>query len=162
MNFQKLVKIIFDEIKPKLEKHAGLSIFAKERAKFEGWFKVEVCESLLKYFKNVVPEHQRVDISFKDWGIELKTINTNINYEGVEKKTRPITKNTQGIIEDIEKLKKLNFKKKGVLFIVFPIEEYNKNWKVQFQRIRKQLTAIKSCPFSFKGNIPGVIYFGLI
>ncbi len=162
MGFQKLANIIFGEIKPKLENHSGLSVFAKERAKFEGWFKVELCESLLKYFKDVVPEHQRVDISFEDWGIELKTINTNIRYEGVKNKTRPITKNTQGIIEDIEKLKKLNFKKKGVLFIVFPIEQGNKNWGFHLQKIENQLTCIKSCSFNFKDNIPGVIYFGLI
>jgi len=56
-----------------------------------------------------VPEHERVDVCFDNWGIELKTINTNVRYLGVKNKIRPITKNTEGVVEDIEKLQRLNF-----------------------------------------------------
>ena len=162
IDFDKLVGLIFNEMKPKLENHLGLTVFAKERSKFEGWLKVELCDSLLKYFKDVVPEKNRVDISFAEWGIELKTINTNIRFKGVENKARPITKNVQGVIDDIEKLKNLDFGKKGVLFVVFPFVEDNERWQVQLQKIKKKLTEIKSCSFKFKENTPGAIYFGLI
>jgi hypothetical protein len=162
MEYQELTRIIFEEIKPKLENHEGLSVFARERAKFESWLKVELCDSLLKHFGDIVPERKRVDVAFNDWGIELKTVNTNIRYEGVKNKTRPITKNTEGVIRDIEKMRLLDFENKAVLFVAFPITHDNRYWQSQLERIKRELREIRFCPFSFKGNIPGVIYFGLI
>ncbi len=162
MKFKKLTKLIFDEIKPKLENNQGLSIFAKERSKFEGWLKVELCDSLSKYFKDVAPERNRIDITFENWAIELKTINTNIRYENVKNKKRPITKNTEGVIKDIEKLKQTDYTNKTILFIVFPIINGNKKWQIQLQKISKLLKEIEHIDFIFKGEIPGVVYFGSI
>jgi hypothetical protein len=162
MKFKELADLIFKELKPKLEDHNGLAVFARERSKFEGWLKVELCDSLFRRFKDVCPEKERVDVSFDKWGIELKTVNTNLRYKGVVYKTRPITKNTSGVIEDIEKLQKLKFNNKAVLFLVFPAEHEDKYWQIQLQRIRKHLSDVKHCSFNFKGGIPGIIYFGLI
>jgi len=162
MEFGKLSKIVFDELKPKLENNEGLAIFAKERAKFEGWLKVELCESLSKYFKDVTPERNRIDITFENWAIELKTINTNIRYLNVKNKTRPITNNTQGVVDDIQKLKDTEYENKSVLFVVFPVQHNNKDWKTQLARIRNQVTKIDYAEFNFSGKIPGVLYFGLI
>ena len=120
ITFDNLAKIIFSEIIPKLERSYGLAIFAKERAKFEGWLKVELCDSLSKYFQEIIPEKDRIDITFNNWAIELKTINTNYKYGNVKNKTRPITKNVQEVINDIKKLKSSNFPDKAILFVVFP------------------------------------------
>jgi hypothetical protein len=68
------------------------------------------------------------ELIFEDWAIELKTINTNIRYEKVKNKTRPITKDTQGIINDIEKLRATEYSKKAVLFVAFPIRHDNEYW----------------------------------
>jgi hypothetical protein len=166
MEFKDLAKLIFNEIKPKLENSQGLSIFAKERAKFEGWLKVELCDSLSKYFKDVAPERNcypcRIDVTFENWAIELKTVNTNIRYKNVKNKHRPITRNTKGVIDDIEKLKSTGYTNRGVLFVVFPITHSNRNWQVQLQRIFKLLREIKHINFNFKDEIPGVVYFGSI
>ena len=162
MEFEGLAKLIFNEIKPKLENNQGLSIFAKERAKFEGWLKVELCDSLSKYYEDVAPERDRVDITFENWAIELKTVNTNIRYKNVKNKHRPITRNTQGVIDDIEKLKSTSYINRAVLFVVFPIIHDNENWQVQLQRISKLLREIVHIHFYFKNNIPGVVYFGSI
>jgi hypothetical protein len=162
MEFEELSKLIFNELKPKLENHQGLSIFAKERAKFEGWLKVELCDALSKHFSDVCPEKDRTDITFEDWGIELKTVNTNIRYEGVKNKIRPITKNTQGVVDDIKKLRKTQYPNRSVLFIAFPIHHKNENWQIQLKRISGQLTRINYVKFDFKDKIPGVLYFGLI
>jgi len=162
MEFEDLVNLLFNEIKPKLENNQGLSIFAKERAKFEGWLKVELCGSLSKYFKDVVPERNRIDVTFENWAIELKTVNTNIHYKNVKNKHRPITRNTQGVINDIGKLKLTGYTNRAVLFVVFPITHDNKKWQVQLQRISKLLREIKEVNFNFKDEIPGVVYFGLI
>ena len=162
MDFNKLSDFIFTEIKLKLECHKGLSFFAKERAKFEGWLKVEIIDSLSKLSDNIIPEYNRIDVCFENWSIELKTINTNIRYEGVKNKTRPITKNTLGVIKDIHDLRSKKLNKKAVLFIVFPIEHNNPNWQIQFERIKKELEEITFSSFNFNNGINGMIYFGLV
>ena len=163
MKFNELAELIFSGLKPILENSNGLAIFARERAKFEGWLKVELCGIMSKHFKDVTPKKQRVDVCFGDWGIELKTVNTNIRYSGVRTKTRPITKNTQGIINDIDKLLRLDIKNRAILFVTFPIEPNNIYWQKQLKRISNKLTALKMCPFTFKGGvIKGVVYLGLV
>ena len=160
--FEELTKTIFEKITPKLEKNKGLKIFAKERAKFEGWLKVELCASLSKDFQTVAPEKDSIDITFDNWAIELKTVNTNYRYDNVENKTRPITRNVQGVIDDIEKLKSRDCTNKATLFIVFPVTEDNEEWKKHLGKITELLKDIKYKEFRFKNDIPGVIYFGLI
>jgi len=162
MKFEDLSKLIFGEIKPKLESNRGISIFAKERAKFEGWLKAELCESLSKHFPSVTPEKNRIDIAFDDWAIELKTVNTNYRYENAENKTRPITKNIQGVIDDIEKLKHVSYDNKAILFIAFPTTHRHKNWQTHLQKISILLRRIEFKEFKFGNGIPGVIYFGLV
>lgn len=162
MEYEKLAHLIFTEMKPKLENHQGLLIFARERAKFEGWLKVELTEILSRHFDDVLPEKDRIDVTFGKWAIELKTVNTNIRFDDVKAKTRPITKNTQGVIEDIEKLKMVKYENKAVLFLVFPITHENGHWQTQLERISKLLNKLVHERFSFGNGIPGVIYFGLI
>lgn len=162
MEFLKIKEIVFNELKPKLENNNGLAIFAKERAKFEGWLKVELIEILSNYFDSIIPENNRIDITFENWAIELKTVNTNIRYPNVINKHRPITMNIDGVISDINNLKSCNYIKKGILFIAFPIEHNNTNWQVHLNKIKNNLTKIEFIQFQFSNEIPGVIYFGEI
>lgn len=162
VEFEKLWKLISFELKMKLENNTGLSVFARERAKFEGWLKVELCDSLSKHFGNVVPEKDRIDITFEDWAIELKTINTNVRYANVKNKSRPITRNTKGVLDDIEKSRQMKFSNLAVCFVVFPILHDDKNWRIQLERIAHQLGRIEHTNFSFKNGIPSVLYFGLV
>lgn len=162
MEFLEIKKVLFNKLKPKLEKNSGLAIFAKERAKFEGWLKVEMIEILSNYFNNIVPENNRIDITFEEWAIELKTINTNIRYPNVKNKHRPITKNVEEVISDINNLKSSSFLRKGIIFIVFPIEHNNINWQVHLNKIKNNLNKIEFIQFCFSNEIPGVIYFGEI
>jgi hypothetical protein len=162
MEFEELNSLVFSEIKAKLESNIGLSVFAKERAKFEGWLKVELCDSLSKHFADVVPEKNRIDITFADWAIELKTINTNVRYANVKNKGRPITKNTQGVVDDIKKLRRVECKNRSVCFVVFPILLEDKNWAVQLERIKHRLRRLKYVEFVFRNQIPGVLYHGLV
>ncbi len=162
MDFDQLARIVFDEMKPKLESNQSLGVFARERAKFEGWLKVELCESLLKHFNDVTPEKNRTDVTFEDWAIELKTPNTNYRFPGVIPKHRPITNNTQGIIDDIQKLRSSNFANKAVLFVVFPAVHGHPDWQNQLSRITRLLSRLEYEQFRFKGDIPGIIYFGSV
>lgn len=166
INFSELCNIIFDELPNRLNQHIGLSIFAKERAKFEGWLKVEVCDILLcNNIRNVVPEKHRIDVMCDGWAIELKTANTNYRYQNVVNKHRPITKNVQNIIDDIEQLKessKLTGIEKAVLFIVFPVSHIKTEWQVHLNKIKPYLRVIEYRNFLFNNNVRGVIYLGYI
>ena len=162
MDFLPLSNIIFSKIIPCIQSHEGLSIFAGERAKFEGWFKVELCSILSETVDDVIPEKDLIDITFEDWAIELKTTNTNYRFPEVKNKTRPITDNVNGILEDIRNLQDTNYSNKGVLFVVFPALHIDKNWQTHLEKISKNLENIKFKEFKFKNNVPGILYFGLI
>ena len=141
MNFKKLSKLIFEEIKPKLENNQGLYIFAREKAKFEGWLKVELCNILSKYFKEVAPERKRIDVTFNNWAIELKTVTTLKKSTGKKFKLR--SKDIPRILDDIRKLESFEYSNKSILFVVFPINHSNKDWKTQLKIIRTYLKKIK-------------------
>jgi len=161
--FEELTEVIFKQITPKLENNSGLAIFAKERAKFEGWLKVELCETLSKHFQTIVPEKDRIDITFDDWAIELKTVTTNYRYENVDNNTiQPITEEIDDVINDIENLAEKNYINKAILFVVFPVTHDHKDWKTHLNRICKLLKEKKYREFKFKNKVPGVIYFGSI
>lgn len=162
ISFEKLAEIIFKEITAKLENNTGVAIFAKERAKFEGWLKVELCESLSKYFPTIIPEKDRIDITFDNWAIELKTVNTNYKYENAESKTRPIAKNIQGVVSDIKKLRSTAYINKAILFVVFPVTHAHEKWQTRLREISSLLKDVKHREFKFKNKVPGVIYFGSI
>ena len=150
VEFDDLAELIFNEIIPKLEGNVGISVFARERAKFEGWLKVELCESLLKHFQDVIPERNRIDITFDDRAIELKTVNTNYRYSNVENKTRPITMNIQGVIKDINKLKATNYANKAILLVVFPAKHDHKDWQIHLQKIQEHVLKIDRKEFMFR------------
>ena len=114
-----------------------LEIAFRQRAKFEGWLKFEIAKEFQKSGKatkveypiakvyadlvadKVLPELYRnteverliqrghVDLFADNCLIELKTPNTSYTCEGVDSKTRPITKNVNDIIYDINKLREL-------------------------------------------------------
>ena len=167
MKYEELCEIIFPEIKRRLSSSQGLAICARHRSKFEAWLKVELCGILAEHnYESTAPETDRIDINFEDWKIELKTINTNYRFENVIDKTCPITKNINGIIHDIEKLKKnkkLSKARKAVVFIVFPVKHETPNWRnIHLPKISKELKKIEYREFVFKNKIPGVIYIGLV
>ncbi len=162
MTTQELFDLIVDPIIDRIQNSRGLTKFAHRRAKFEGWFKVEIIDILVRGGKNALPEIGRIDVSFDTVGIELKTVNTNIRYPNVINTTRPITKNIAGVNEDIENLINTNFEDKFIIFIAFPITHNNPNWQYQLGLITVNLESVLHRQFNFGDNIPGVIYVGKI
>ena len=171
--FNDLANIIFNGIIPKLKDNDGLVVFVKNRAKFERWLQVELCGILSYHFPTVIPEKDNIDIVLeeknddvvKDWAIELKTVNTSYGFNEVENKTRPITQNIEGIIEDIKKLRSTNYTNKAILFVVFPVTHNHKYWKKHLAKIDNELNGGRNTmleEFKFKNKSPGVIYFGLV
>jgi len=174
MDFEEIWDKIVECLIPKLEKNEGLYIFARRRAKFEGWLKVELCEMLYKNndisVETVVNNGKRIDITFTDWAVEIKTANTSYKYENVEWVNESLSYNVKSIIKDIEKLKETNYNNKGILFIVFPCETNNKYWKKHIEKIKKHIEKInKQFELNFKDfkfqkdipgkEIPGIVYF---
>lgn len=162
INLDQFIQLILPALKQRLEGHEGLPVFAQQRAKFEGWLKVELCGILLKHFPDTLPEKARTDLTAGAWAIELKTFSTNYRHKGVVNKFRPITDNVAGVLKDIEKLRKISVKNKLVIFIVFPLNESNEIWLTHLNKIKVRLKEIRSYPFCFANNVPGVIYFGLV
>ncbi|WP_028526004.1 hypothetical protein [Runella limosa] len=162
MTTQELFDLTADDIVTRIQTSVGLTKFAHRRAKFEGWLKVELIDILVRSGQNALPEIERIDVSFDTVGIELKTVNTNIRYPNVINTTRPITKNINGVNEDIENLRGTNFIDKFVVFIVFPITHDNLNWQVHLGHITNGLENYLYRQFNFGDNIPGVIYYGQV
>lgn len=99
---------------------AVLEVPLRQRAKFEGWLKMELAHALQGGTdREVAMEVEfpaskgrayRADLQVSDAGdskayVMLKTPNTNFRFDGVESKTRPITKNVAEIGDDVEKLR---------------------------------------------------------
>ena len=163
MQFNTLANKIFRELARCISEHEGLEVFAVERAKFEGWVKVELVRILRRYFERVVPEEEGIDVVAGEWAIEIKTINTNYTCPLVKKKHRPITKNVKEVLEDIKKLKnKTRYKNKVVFFIAFPLPENAMDiWKDKhLSKIQIRLKRLLSYRFRFKNNEPGIMYLG--
>jgi hypothetical protein len=108
MTTQELFDLTADKIVSRIQNSVGLTRFAHWRAKFEGWLKLEFIDILVQQGQNALPEIEWIDVSFDTVGIELKTVNTNIRYDNVINTTRPITKNVNGVNEDIENLRTTN------------------------------------------------------
>jgi len=160
LKIESLYNLIILELAKRIESKIGLSVFAKNRSKFECWIKVELIDILVSSNISALPEVDRVDVCFENIGIELKTINTSINYPNTIKAKKPITDNVNGVVSDIEKLKTKSLKHKFVLFIVFPVKHDNAKWNIHLNRITKNLAEFKHLEFEFKENISGVIYLG--
>lgn len=144
-----------------IEIHEGLAIFCRNRAKFEGWFKVELLNQLEHLEPS--PEIDRHDIVFDNCAIELKTVNTSYRYDSAIPKTRPITKNIEGIINDINKLSDdINYEHKVVIFIAFPVEHEKNEWKRHLKIIRNRVTNTIPNKFEFKNKLPGVLYICVV
>ncbi len=159
---------IYADLKNSIEDNEGISLFVRERAKFEGWLKVKVVELLINNgIKEIIPEKDRVDITFNKekvkYAIELKTVNTNYENDTTKNKTKPITNNIESILKDIKKLNKLNYDKRVILFIVFPIEEKDmKNWSKHISKIKKRTNFLNEKTLNFKNNRKGLIYCGVL
>jgi hypothetical protein len=122
---------------PTLLASSRLDIPLHQRAKFEGWLKIELAAGLAKQgwrtrleqpYTTADGRHCRADVAV--WPdvesdkllIMLKTVNTNFRFDGVEPAARPVTMNFDGLIDDIRKLSDLPPATTGyVLFPVFPM-----------------------------------------
>ena len=186
LSFNELHAILVDDlIKKRIQNKKGLNQFVENRAKFEGWFKVELIDFLVVNGYNAIPEIFRIDITIsEEWAIELKTINTSYKlnqFKKLKNKTKPITMNIAGIINDIKNLKEnkyiqfcknnekqIIYKNKVIIFIVFPVEHkdsnsYNK-WIKHKMKIENELNInekLTEIPFNFSNDIPA-LYVGYV
>ncbi len=162
MTANELLELTADDLIKKIGSNSGLNQFAIEKSKFEGWLKVELIDSLANKGYIAKPEIDRIDISFQDIAIELKTINTNYRYHYVKNKTRPITKNISGVLKDITDLKRKEIKDRFVVFIVFPVDKFKSEWLYHIEKIKKELSELTYKEFKFNNRIPALIYYGKI
>lgn len=163
---REFIREIGADLQERMENSEAISIFVKNRSKFEGWLKVELAEALMKNnCKEILPENDGTDMTFKhdnkNFAIELKTVNTNYRFANVENKGRPITSNVSGVVWDIAKLKKLPYDKRVMIFVVFPLDiNRNRNWKdMHLPKVTKMLKKEPlSFPLNFRSQRPGMLY----
>ena len=115
----------------------AINLYVKRRQQFEGWLQVEIVNLLITkgvkdvYFE-VKANNKAIDITIGDnvWAIELKIIGRSVNDELCEKtENKAKTDSLLSILTDIEKLKKLDYKNKAVVFIVYPLRVgVNNDW----------------------------------
>ncbi len=160
MTVDELVEATANHLIQRIRKSGALGVFAKRRAKFEGWLKVELIDILLSKGYNAVPEHGLIDVTFENVAIELKTVNTNYRDNIADNLIRPITKNIKSVIKDINKHRANKIENKFVIFIVFPSNDTHHDWQRHLQKIDDALG--ETCcarPFKFKSGIAGTIYY---
>jgi len=134
-----------------LEAHKPLvRIVVQQRAKFEGWLKLELAAMAVKQGAQQVEvepfwqnngKGYHSDLAFRLEGVayhlELKTPNTSYRLPGVRNKSRPITKNITGIINDARKLR--SCPAQGVVaFVLFPVKMGDRKWYGHLRRIRDE------------------------
>ena len=139
--------------------HPGpMAIAMRQRAKFEGWLKFALAaHAELKGATDVVVEapisatgvtRARSDISFRwnsvRYDVELKTPNTNWRMPGVEKMTRPITKNINSIVEDARKANSQDCQPL-IAFVIFPVPLGDSRWSKYLDQIGHELQLTLSC-----------------
>ncbi|MHB8844767.1 MAG: hypothetical protein ACYC7L_08445 [Nitrospirota bacterium] len=142
-----------DWIAKVLEAHSDvLAIALRQRAKFEGWLKLELAATAAQHgcvsveLETPLPSNkgERADIGFSLNGekfyVELKTPNSNWRFAGIENRTRPITKNISSIIEDVEKLRKV--RNALIAFTLFPIKPGDVRWREYVRRISEETRII--------------------
>jgi hypothetical protein len=135
-----------------------LAVALRQRAKFEGWLKLELAAHLMgKGAESVTLEapygsKHRADIGFAMDGarflVELKTPNANWRLPGVADRVRPITRNVAGIVEDARKLAGCGTRG-FVAFVLFPIPISDSRWHTYLSRISEEtgirLTESRNC-----------------
>jgi hypothetical protein len=125
----------------------------QQRAKFEGWLKFELASALYRssgiekiIIEDSYPTNGRSDISFEfdgtKWFIEMKTANTNWRAENLENLSRPVTRNMDGIVEDIIVLRDKSAPAHGLaVFCIFPIPD--RLWKNTREQLNYHLRRIE-------------------
>lgn len=145
-----------------LQTSLGIAEAVSKRSKFEGWFKIALLDRLLLLGIPASPEVNRVDLSWESINekvlIELKTINTNYRYRGCVNITRPITKNIDDVILDIQSLRSNHFTEAYVAFIVFPCSLLDEGWKRHIERILVYASDSRCFEFQFANQLPGLMY----
>lgn len=126
---------ILCECLEELLKRPVLGVALRQRAKFEGWLKVELAYALEQRGATVMLEAEapgvrgakaRADIQADFPGgrmfIMLKTNNANFRFPGIMPRSRPVTKNFAKTAEDIDKLRPATGVSSAfVVFTFFPV-----------------------------------------
>ena len=160
-----MYEIIHKEIESILKDTDGLAapilnLHLPKRAKFERYlqtvlaYKLKSCyldTEIEKPYPNNSSKH--ADIFSNNTFIEIKTVNTNYNAEGVESKTKPISKNINGIIYDIEKLQTQRVENGVVAFVLFPVDDEEK-----YKDYVKRITGVLKHKKAYKESVVGQFY----
>lgn len=145
---------------------SALDIPLRQRAKFEGWLKIELANSIessnIGFKVHLESEFPSTDA----WGnrhsrnyfadlmvsspendqclVMLKTVNTNFRFRGVRQAHRSITKNFEAVVDDILKLSSAKVDAHTRRYSVFAVFPVSADSKVIANQLEKYLLRVKS------------------
>jgi len=136
-----------------LLKRPVLDVALRQRAKFEGWLKVELAYALEQRGATVILEAEvpgvqghrfRADIRAKfpegTMFIMLKTNNASFCFPGIAPRTRPVSRNFMKTAEDIDKLRPCAGGSSA--FVVFPFFPVSSSAEKRADQVRPHLTRL--------------------
>ncbi len=151
--------VVVSKIMPELLSRPALSLALEQRAKFEGWLKIELAYALSSHASAVTFEEEypgpsgkfRADLAVTLKGsrryIMLKTVNTNFRFDGVETLHRPITRNIKGVIEDVVKLQ--SCPSETFPYILFAVFSVGSDLPAQLKQIGAYLRRIEQAGIEY-------------
>ena len=160
-----MYEIIHKEIESILKDADGLaapilSLHLPKRAKFERYLQTVLAYKLKSCYPDIEIEKpyptnssKHTDIFANETYIEIKTPNTSYKVEGVESKTKPISKNIKGIKYDIEKLQTQRVKNGVVAFVLFPIDD-----EEMYKDYVRRITGVLKHKKNYKESVVGQFY----
>ena len=160
MNFREILSFAIAEAlsSPKID------VALRQRAKFEGWLKVETA-SLIEVSSgsvkvNLEYQYPSTDASGKGYErkyfadlqllsedgnqclVMLKTVNTNFRYESVREASRPVTKNFEAVQNDILKLAAAKLPSDTVRYSIFAVFPVARNVESRDKQLERYLTRV--------------------
>lgn len=167
MDFAELSEIVLEGLKPKLSTSSGTGAMASGRTDIDGWLLAELTGVLVDAGCRPVTrsEKEKLDIVFGKWGIDIRTIVTNMPCEAARDRKNNIKKTISDMTKEIWKLTnpgKTSCKNRALLFVAYPTEHDNERWQSLYLRqMATELTKLEYVSFTFSSGVPGVLYFGL-
>jgi hypothetical protein len=174
----KLIKELMVEVVSK----KAINLYVKRRQQFEGWLQVEIVNMLITkgvndvYFE-VKADNKAIDIAIgeNEWAIELKVVSRSVKDELCEKTgSKAKTDFILSILNDIEKLKKSNYRNKAVVFVVSPLKKaVTDDWMIHtskklmknkepYKQIIDCIEELKEENLVFDNQVEGRLYYGKV
>ncbi|MFH1687816.1 MAG: hypothetical protein ABIE70_09885 [bacterium] len=167
MDFAELSGIVLTKLPERLQTNPGVAAMAAHRTEIDGWLLSELLGVLVEAGcrPEPRPDKERLDVVFGKWGLDVRSLVTNMPCAAAKDRTQSIKKTISDMTKEIWKLTnpgKTSRKNRALVFAAYPAEHDNERWQSVFLRqIATELTKLEYTSFTFSNGVPGILYLGL-